>query len=206
MKNILLIDDDVPNLTTWKQILEMSGYSVVVATNGMDGMKASMTPPLPDLIVCDRNMPGLDGLTLCKALRQNEMTKTLPIIFLTALASEEERREGMEAEANDYLVKPIHPRTLIKAIEVRFKMFDEQKRRYEILKERIKRAIPDYLINAANGSYGSASELLEEIKQIQEIPPELIELLEDNRESAYQLALTLQELVNKDFDRILKSS
>ena len=203
---ILLIDDDLPSLMSWGKILRMSGYEPLCASKAEEGLAYALASPLPDMIVCDRTMPGMDGIKVVQVLRENVLTKDIPIIFLTAKVTESERREGMEAGADDYLIKPIHPEVLLKVIQARIARYQEVQQRFEVLKENLSRAIPDYLNNAANGLYGSAYELLEEIREIPDIPPELIALLEDNKESAYSLAVALKNLVSKDFSRILRSS
>ena len=101
---------------TLRDYLEYSGFKVITAKNGLDGIaKAGAT--LPDLILMDVQMPGMDGLETTRRLRgQEEFVKT-PIIALTALAMSNDRERCLAAGMNEYMSKPVKLKALVKMIE-----------------------------------------------------------------------------------------
>ncbi len=102
MPHLLLIDDD-PKLTTpLRSSFERAGYDVSVAPDGHTGLSKALVEN-PDVIVLDVMMPGLDGWTVCKAIRERS---PVPIIMLTALDDSTDRIRGLDLGADDYLVKP----------------------------------------------------------------------------------------------------
>ncbi|WP_202803656.1 hybrid sensor histidine kinase/response regulator [Spirulina subsalsa] len=101
---ILLAEDSITIRTQEKRILEGAGYEVVTAVDGLDGWNKLKSRPF-DAIVSDIQMPNLNGLELTTRIRQNKEYNELPIILVTSLASEEDRRRGVEAGANAYITK-----------------------------------------------------------------------------------------------------
>jgi DNA-binding NarL/FixJ family response regulator len=123
MKRILLIEDQPVMRRNIQTILEMEGFEVTAADNGIKGLEAARKN-LPDLILCDVMMPELDGYGVLTALRQDERTATIPFIFLTAKGEKTDLRTGMNLGADDYLAKPVSSDELIAAISARFKRQD----------------------------------------------------------------------------------
>ena len=111
---ILLIEDDSEIVAFIETELQCEGYKVEIARDGQQGLIAARQNP-PDLIVLDRMLPGLDGLALCRRLRQSS---DVPILMLTARSEVKDRVEGLDAGANDYLVKPFAFAELLARIEV----------------------------------------------------------------------------------------
>jgi two-component system response regulator MprA len=101
---ILIIDDDEAILTFLRRGLAYDGYQVDTATDGQSGLLLAWDNP-PDLVVLDWMMPGLDGLEVCRRLRQR--TKA-PVLMLTARETVSDRVQGLDAGADDYLVKPFN--------------------------------------------------------------------------------------------------
>ncbi|HEY9300066.1 MAG TPA: response regulator, partial [Phormidium sp.] len=101
---ILLVEDSIAIRTQEKRILEGAGYEVVTAVDGMDGL-AKLKSRSFDAIVSDVQMPNLDGLSLAAKIRQHKEYSELPIILVTSLASDEDKRRGAEAGANAYITK-----------------------------------------------------------------------------------------------------
>lgn len=118
MKRLLLIEDDIVLRENTAELLELNGYEVQTATNGKKGVEAAKQY-LPDLIICDIMMPELDGYGVLSALSQNEKTKSIPFIFLSAKTEHRDIRKGMELGADDYLTKPYEEIELVGAIESR---------------------------------------------------------------------------------------
>ena len=109
---ILIVDDDRDIRTLLADYLESNGYRTIAAADGT-GMWKALDDARPDLIVLDLNMPGDDGLTLCRKLRA---TSSLPVIMLTARNEPLDRILGLEMGADDYLPKPFEPRELLARI------------------------------------------------------------------------------------------
>jgi len=109
MAKILLIDDDRNVLDMLAMAFEDEGHVVFTASDGLKGKRQADSDP-PDLIVSDVNMPGLDGFSLCRKLR--EQGNTVPIILLTARDTEIDEALGLELGADDYVVKPFSTRIL----------------------------------------------------------------------------------------------
>jgi len=102
MPHILLIDDDTKLTAPLRSSFERAGYDVSVASDGHTGLSKALVEN-PDVIVLDVMMPGLDGWTVCKAIRERS---PVPIIMLTALDDSPDRIRGLDLGADDYLVKP----------------------------------------------------------------------------------------------------
>jgi len=116
---ILVIEDAKDVRETIKKILEFSGYQVLTASDGKIGCQLAISQ-LPDLIICDILMPELDGYGVLTALRQNDATATIPLIFLTAKVERSDLRQGMELGADDYITKPFKVEELLSAVAARF--------------------------------------------------------------------------------------
>jgi CheY-like chemotaxis protein len=102
---ILVVDDNEMNTTLVGKILEMDGYKVSAAWNGMEAIQSVMQH-MPDLAVLDVMMPDMNGFELCRKLRLPPLNATMPIVILTAMNSEIERHHALEAGANDIWSKP----------------------------------------------------------------------------------------------------
>lgn len=113
MPTILIVDDeeDIRDLISMN-LLREKDYTVIEAADGLEAL-ASAKAQSPDLIVLDLMLPGMDGLTVCKNLKENAQTKSIPIIMLTAKGRLEERIGGLEIGADDYLSKPFSPKELM---------------------------------------------------------------------------------------------
>lgn len=118
MKTILLIEDDRALRENTEELLELSGYAVITASNGKIGIETAKEK-LPDIIVCDIMMPEVDGYGVLENLSAEDKTKHIPFIFLSAKTEHKEIRKGMDLGADDYLTKPFDEEDLISAIESR---------------------------------------------------------------------------------------
>ena len=109
-KSLVLIADDDPDIRMLVRLrLERSGYAVVAASNGLEALQLA-TESQPDLAILDVSMPGLSGIEVTRALR--EQNATLPVILLTAHAQESDVTEGAVAGADAYVTKPFSPQEL----------------------------------------------------------------------------------------------
>ncbi|RME74340.1 MAG: DNA-binding response regulator [Chloroflexi bacterium] len=111
MTNILVVDDEERVALSIERSLKKE-YRVQVAHNGPDALKLARRIK-PDLIILDIIMPGMSGLEVCRELRTDPLLQDTPILFLTARARVEDRIEGLEAGADDYLTKPFDVRELL---------------------------------------------------------------------------------------------
>jgi len=112
MARILIIEDDPSVLDILRINLELAGYEVVKATDGVRGLALALQT-LPDLIILDLMLPQVDGLTVCQRLRREERTSDIPILMLTALGQTRDKIEGFNAGADDYLTKPFEVQELL---------------------------------------------------------------------------------------------
>ncbi len=112
MNPILVIEDEEDILNLVKYQFEQSGYSVATALNGTTGLEKAKTLH-PALVILDLMLPDIDGKDLCRALKTNPLTQTIPILMLTAKTEESDRIVGFELGAEDYVTKPFSPRELV---------------------------------------------------------------------------------------------
>lgn len=120
MKKIALIEDDSDLYALLKYNLEKEGFMLVGSQTGKGAIELCRRER-PDLILLDIMLPDSDGLDICKGIRSHPELAHLPVIFLTARASETDRIVGLELGANDYIVKPFFIRELIARIKIQFR-------------------------------------------------------------------------------------
>ncbi|MEI6044641.1 MAG: EAL domain-containing protein [Chloroflexota bacterium] len=143
MKKILIIEDD-PDIRFITAIcLRKQKFEVLEAENGQEGVKKAQQF-LPDLIICDIAMPGMDGYTVLVRLQQEPVTTSIPFIFLTSFAARENFRHGMSLGADDFLEKPVSCQELLAAVEARLNRHESLTSGYTLLIEQTKRQV-DYL-------------------------------------------------------------
>jgi DNA-binding response OmpR family regulator len=114
-KHILVVDDDAQARRLLRLIMERSGFSVSEAENGFAAL-ALLEQEIPDLFILDLMMPGMDGLTLCKALRERTATARIPIILYSANPTWRLDKTWHDIGANDFLTKTTPPATLIERV------------------------------------------------------------------------------------------
>jgi two-component system phosphate regulon response regulator PhoB len=110
-ETVLVVDDEEDILELVRYNLEKEGYSVVGVTSGEDALAATRIK-MPDVLVLDLMLPGVDGLEVCRRLKSDLTTRQIPIIMLTAKGSEADIVTGLELGAADYVTKPFSPRVL----------------------------------------------------------------------------------------------
>ena len=103
-RRVLLAEDSITTRTQEKRILEGAGFEVVTAVDGMDALDKLVAGEF-DAVVSDIEMPNLGGLELAARIRQNPRHQELPVILVTSLASDDDRRRGIEVGANAYITK-----------------------------------------------------------------------------------------------------
>ena len=118
MKKLLLIEDDLVLRENTAEILVLSNFEVITASNGLEGVALAKSR-IPDIIISDIMMPELDGHEVLEILANDERTKYIPFIFLSAKTERKDVRKGMNMGADDYITKPFEEEELISAIESR---------------------------------------------------------------------------------------
>lgn len=120
MKKIMLIEDDADLYSLVKYNLEKEGFATVGSQTGKGAIDLCRRER-PDLILLDIMLPDSDGLDICRGIRAHAELAHIPVIFLTARASEADRIIGLELGANDYIVKPFFIRELIARVKIQFR-------------------------------------------------------------------------------------
>jgi cyclic di-GMP phosphodiesterase len=103
---VLIVDDLEENLEVFSDILEPEGYRISTASNGREAVDKAFAEP-PDLVIMDVSMPKMNGIEACRLLKQDERTRFVPIVLVTALVAREDRIAGKEAGCDDFLSKPV---------------------------------------------------------------------------------------------------
>jgi CheY-like chemotaxis protein len=118
-KRVLIVEDDTDTRMAIRELLETAGYEAGDAADGTAGL-AKAKSFRPDVILLDVAMPGLDGYEVCRGLKENPETKTIPVIFVTAVDDAELNRRAYEAGAVACITKPFRLEALVAVIETAF--------------------------------------------------------------------------------------
>jgi signal transduction histidine kinase len=187
-KKVLIIDDSPEIRMLICETLGCYGYITTDAGDGERGIQLAKEL-LPDLIICDISMPGLDGYDTLKALRAHEATATVPFVFLTGATDKAKMRRGMELGADDYLTKPFSHQELMAAVQARMEKQAELRRQSEKkldeLRGSLSLALPHELRTPLNGILGLASLMMEDAASMD--PEEVLESARYIHESASRL-------------------
>src|SRR5439155_11466465 len=116
MERVLIVDDDpdIQRLVSYN--LSQAGFEVTAAESGRKALESVQKHP-PDLIILDLMLPDVDGVEVCRTLRQRENSRRIPIVMLTARSDEIDRVIGFELGADDYVMKPFSPRGLVRRVK-----------------------------------------------------------------------------------------
>ena len=123
-ETILIVDDNLDNVNLLDKILKKSGFQTLKGYNGEEAVELARRE-LPDLILLDIMMPIMDGFTACEIIKQDESTKHIPILMLTAKQEISDKVKGCEIGADDYITKPFHLQELLARIKSRLKLTHE---------------------------------------------------------------------------------
>ncbi|NQZ26557.1 MAG: phosphate regulon transcriptional regulator PhoB [Colwellia sp.] len=115
-RNILVVEDETPIREMISFVLDQNGFNAIEACDIEQALE-KIREPYPDLILLDWMLPGGTGVSLAKKLKQNEYTRNIPIIMLTARSDEDDKVKGFEAGVDDYVTKPFSPKELIARIK-----------------------------------------------------------------------------------------
>lgn len=115
-KKILLVDDSETVLMMEKMILRATPFELITAADGQEALAKAIAEQ-PDLILLDIILPGMDGFEICRRLRAEEATRSIPVIMVTTRAGEKHLKAAYEAGCNDYVTKPISGLELLSKID-----------------------------------------------------------------------------------------
>lgn len=156
-RKILVIEDEPALREEISEILFFEGFEVASAENGKIGFEKAVVYQ-PDLILSDVMMPEMDGIELLKNIRENDSTKLIPFVFMTALAERENVRLGMHLGADDYITKPFSQVDLLKAVSTRIQKQDafveEKEQALNVLRKTIITRLPHELRSPLSGIIG----------------------------------------------------
>ncbi|MDA1088782.1 MAG: phosphate regulon transcriptional regulator PhoB [Proteobacteria bacterium] len=122
---ILIVEDETPQAEMLRYNLESEGFRTVIASTGEEAFQ-HMDVEVPDLAVVDWMLPEWSGIEICRALRARPETQQLPIIMLTARGEEGDRVLGLEAGADDYVIKPYSPREMVARVKALLRRSNQQ--------------------------------------------------------------------------------
>ncbi len=165
-KTILVVDDAPDNLMLLSNLLKQK-YKVKVANSGEKALKVISSDQRPDLILLDILMPHMDGYETLRRIKEDEATRDIPIIFLTALSDAEDEKHGLELGASDYVTKPISPAIMMARIKTQLE----------------NKAAADFLKNQNSFLDAEVQKRTEEISAIQEVTISALASLAETRDS-----------------------
>lgn len=170
-KKILVIDDEKDIRDDLKLTLELSGFSVSLAKDGVEGIE-KIKSEVPDMIICDIMMPRLDGYGVINFCRQNESFSNIPFLFLSAKGDYSDLREGMNLGADDYIPKPFDFKQLLNAINTRLEKSDKKteqiQKGMEKVFQNLNRSIPHEFRTPLNGILNYSEYLFKYRKKLDE--------------------------------------
>lgn len=158
---ILCVDDEEGNLKLLDVILSKSGYQVVGALRGLDALE-KITSQAIDLVLLDITMPGMDGIEVCRQIKEDQALRDIPIIMVTGLDSHEDRIRGIEVGVEDYFTKPFNTTELLARIKILLKvkkLNDERRNAEEALKKSHDEL--DYQVKLRTAELAKANEMLQ---------------------------------------------
>ena len=135
---ILLVDDNTTNLQLLHETLDGLGYRLLIAKNGKTALAIAQKAN-PSLILLDIMMPEMDGYEVCRRLKADEKTDQIPVIFITALADEEDEAKGLALGAVDYITKPINPELVRARVRNHLELKHYQDHLENLVRERTRR-------------------------------------------------------------------
>lgn len=134
---ILVVDDEAMNRELLRELLEAKGHMIVEAENGDQALDQISSDP-PDVVLLDVMMPGIDGFEVCRRIKDDPGSASIPVLLVTALRERDDRLQGIQAGANDFITKPIDSREVALRVNNAVftkKLFDQVQKNYEQLKE-----------------------------------------------------------------------
>ena len=190
---ILCVDDEAVNLSLLEAILDRNGYQVICVSNGIDALLRIKGQQI-DLVIMDVTMPGMDGLEVCRKIKEDQKLNDIPIILVTGLSSHEDHVRGIEVGVEDYFTKPFNKTALLARIKILLKvkkLGDERKRAEEELQKAHDEL--ESLVKLRTAELAKANEvLLTDIAERMKVDEKLQHTLNSLRKA---VSMTIQVLV-----------
>jgi CheY-like chemotaxis protein len=117
MPKVLVVDDVLDNVELLADALEDRGYEVLKALSGIEALNIAGSSK-PDVIMLDIMMPGIDGIEVCRRLKSNPKLKSIPVIMVSALGGDSDLKMGLEAGAQDYIIKPYNVSVAMSQVQI----------------------------------------------------------------------------------------
>ena len=130
---ILVVDDERDIIELVSYNLEKEGFKVISATDGEKALEL-VSSDKPEVIILDLMLPGIDGLDVCRELKKNDQTSSIPVIMLTAKGEESDIVIGLELGADDYITKPFSPRVLVARVKAVLRRIESKKEEDKIVR------------------------------------------------------------------------
>ena len=165
---ILIVDDTPENIDVLGEVL--SDYKKQVALNGENALKIAFGENKPDLILLDIMMPGMSGFDVCKILKEDERTKDIPIIFITAKSEVEDETKGLQLGAVDFIPKPISPPVVLARVKNHLMLKSAQAKLIDQNKKLVERNM--YITDSINYAKRIQNAILDDEDQLIELFPE----------------------------------
>ena len=193
MKTVLVVDDEQPILQTYGLALEAQGYNVLAAASGAEGIDLARRY-LPDLILCDINMPGMDGRAVLEAVREDPDLGAKQFVLMTGNTRDVTPRSGMELGADDFLVKPFTLQDLARCVAARLERasvhWRVEDRAMSALRANLHSVLPHEFFTPLNGVLGLVDVLRGDLATLR--PEEVVELLDAIEDSGWRLHRSLR--------------
>ena len=205
---ILIVDDESKNIKLLKGMLFSENYELFEACDGQEALDLVCENP-PDLILLDVMMPGISGFEVCRQLKQDDQTKTIPIVMVTALKEKEHRVKALEAGADDFLSKPVDQTELVIRIKslLRIKSYHDEllasytkiaEKNEKLLElEKAKEGLTHMIVHDMRNPLGALSGFIElTLLDKQNLSGDQLELIEGSASSCHELKNMIQSLLD----------
>lgn len=137
-KPVLLVVDDTPfNIDVLRGVLS-SQYTLKVATNGDKALALAKSHPLPDLVLLDVMMPGMDGYEVCRRLKLDDQTRHIPVVFVTSMSEVDDEKKGFESGGVDYITKPVSPPLVQARVATHLRLYAHERNLTSLVQARTK--------------------------------------------------------------------
>ncbi len=192
MEKILIIEDDKNLRMGISELLSSEGYDTIESCNGTDALKKT-EETIPDLVLSDIMMPGMDGLSVLSRFQSNPVTSAIPFIFITAKVEPNDIRKGMNCGADDYITKPFSHMELMESVRTRLNKKKKYEERINELANNISRSLPHELRTPLVSILGFSSLLIDDFNSIEK--DEIFKLLNEIKSSGLRLHNTIEKFL-----------
>jgi len=179
MAKVLIIDDNEKNIELFKDFVESWGYSTILAYQGQEAIELAKKEK-PDAIILDVMLPGMSGYEVCSELKDNPLTRFIPIVMVTALPDMENRAHGFKLGTDNFLIKPVNYkelRAILGSLLRKKKWLETMENRVDVLKSFIMTVnilAPQYQIDTKSGKYACYNRLLRYLRVTEEVKEHIL--------------------------------